>query len=57
MLHILKKPMQSLFKLGVLCFAAQANAADFLPLAKDVQPNTRGLPPAFVQPVKISMFF
>lgn len=57
MLNLLKKNMICLLQLGVLSLAAQANAADFLPLAKDVQPNTRGLPPAFVQPVKISICF
>lgn len=57
MLNLLKKPMIRLLQLGVLCLATQANAADLLPLAKDVKPNTKGLPPAFVKPVKISICF
>ncbi len=36
---------------------SQAYAADLLPLAKDVKPNTKGLPPAFVKPLKVSICF
>ena len=36
---------------------SQAYAADLLPLAKDVKPNAKGLPAAFVKPLKISICF
>lgn len=57
MLHSLKKSLKTVVTLGAFALAAQANAADFLPLAKDLQPNVKGLPPAFVKPVKISICF
>jgi len=41
----------------VALLMSQAYSADLLPLAKDVKPNTKGLPPAFVKPLKVSICF
>lgn len=41
----------------VALLMSQANAADLLPLAKDLQPNVKGLPPAFQTPMKVSICF
>jgi hypothetical protein len=57
MLSALKKSLKTVVTLSVFALAAQANAADLLPLAKDLQPNVKGLPPAFVKPIKVSVCF
>jgi hypothetical protein len=57
MLSALKKSLKTVVTLSVFALAAQANAADLLPLAKDLQPNVKGLPPAFVTPMKVSICF
>lgn len=55
MLSPLKKSLKTVVTLSIFALAAQANAADFLPLAKDLQPNVKGLPSAFVKPLKVSI--
>lgn len=53
----LPRALNRLLPVAALSMMSSVYAADFLPLAKDVKPNTKGLPPAFVKPVKISICF
>lgn len=52
------KSFSSLAKItAAVLLASQAYAADLLPLAKDVKPSTKGLPAAFVKPLRVSVCF
>lgn len=51
------KTSLSVLALSVSLFAATAQSADLIPLAKDIKPNNKGLPAGFVKPMKVSICF
>ena len=51
------RSLNRLIPMTALSLMSSVYAADLLPLAKDVKPNAKGLPPAFVKPLKVSICF
>ncbi|PTQ88945.1 putative solute-binding protein [Agitococcus lubricus] len=52
-----KKLLSSLVLATSVLALAPAQAADLIPLAKEIKPNAKGLPPAFTKPLKVSICF
>lgn len=53
----LNKQLAGIAVCGLLLAGQSAQSADLLNLAKDLQPNAKGLPAAFVKPMKVSICF